>query len=144
MTKNKREPCGKLLYKSPSTGEYISQSQYLAELMVKKQADKKGHTLVYKYWNNKDDYWSKEFVKQVTEAGRLLKKYSIQAIINATNVVKWAYSLRTKDLISEIKNQQKILDEREKNLKKEEIVVNADTSSFKGNFKRKNILGKGL
>lgn len=140
----KDKPCGKMLYKSPSTGDFISQSQYIAELMVKKQADRKGHTLVYKYWNNKDDFWAGEYKNQVAEAAKLLKKYSVQAIINATNVVKWAYSLRTRDLVAEIKNQQKKLDEQLKNIKKEETIVNGDISSFKGNFSRKNILGKKL
>lgn len=140
----KDKPCGKMLYKSTSTGDFISQSQYIAELMVKKQADRKGHTLVYKYWNNKDDFWAGEYKNQVAEAAKLLKKYSVQAIINATNVVKWAYSLRTRDLVAEIKNQQKKLDEQLKNIKKEETIVNGDISSFKGNFSRKNILGKKL
>jgi len=140
----KDKPCGKMLYKSPSTGDYISQSQYIAELMVKKQADRKGHTLVYKYWNNKGDFWANEYKNQVAEAAKLLKKYSVQAIINATNVVKWAYSLRTRDLVAEIKNQQKKIDEQLKNIKKEETIINSDVTSFKGNFSRKNILGKKL
>lgn len=139
----KKTPSGKMVFKSISTGEYVSEHQYLAEIMVKRHADSKRHTLIYKYWN-KNDFWAKEFKNQVVQAGILLKKYSIRAIINAIQEIKWAYSLRTKVLIEEIKRQQEILNKKEKERSNSKLEVSNDTSSFKGSFVKKGILGKGL
>lgn len=138
----KKEPEGKMVFKSPNTGEHVSQHQYLAEIMVKRHAEKKGVVLTYKYWNKKDNFWAKEFKKQVTEAGKLLRKYSIRAIMNSLNEVKWAYSLRTKKLIDEIKRQQEIIDKLEKKSTIENI--SEDTTSFRPSFVNKGILGKNL
>jgi hypothetical protein len=138
----KKQPEGKMVYKSPSTGEHVAEHQYLAELMVKRHADKKGHVLTYKYWNNKDDFWAKEYRSQVGEAAKLLKRYSIRAIINALNVVKWPYSLRTHALLDEIKRQQVIIDKKVVSTEVKEI--SSDTTTFKGSFSRKGILGKDI
>ena len=138
----KKEPEGKMVFKSPNTGEYVSQHQYLAEIMVKRHAEKKGVVLTYKYWNKKDNFWAEEFKKQVTEAGKLLRKYSIRAIMNSLNEVKWVYSLRTKKLVDEIKRQQETLDKLEKKSTIENI--SEDTTSFRQSFVNKGILGKNL
>lgn len=133
---NKRDPRGKLVFKSPSTGEYVSEHQYLAEIMVKRKADREGYVLPYKYWNGKGK-WANEFRSQVTQSGKILKKFSIRAIMNALSEVKWVYSLRSAPLLRECEKQQLILD----NLEKKSIQnVNTNTSSFKGTFSKRRIV----
>lgn len=105
--KGKDEPDDVRRYKSPSTGEYVQAHQYIAEIMVSRKAAKQGKDLPYKYWNGTDE-WAKEFKSQVGSAAQLLNKYSSSVIIKAVLNVKWAYSLRTAKLITEIENQQKI------------------------------------
>jgi hypothetical protein len=61
-------------YRSPSTGDFCTAAQYLAELICQRQAtrDKIG-TLPYKFWNNSK--WKKVYIRQVALANKLIKSY---------------------------------------------------------------------
>jgi hypothetical protein len=129
-------------YKSRFTGEYVSAHQYIAEIVVKRKADYNREALPFKYWNIKDNKWAKEYKIQVVHSGKLISKYSSSAIISALDIYHWCYSLGNKTFLDEVKRQQKILDERDKQPKQE---VNTDSidKEVKQTFKKKKgILGK--
>jgi hypothetical protein len=137
--KGKEEPDDVRRYKSPSTGEYVQAHQYIAEIMVSRKAAKQGKDLPYKYWNGSDE-WAKEFKSQVASAAQLLNKYSSSVIIKAVLNVKWAYSLRTAKLISEIENQQKIAEVNESKIDQIDVVV--DPQVIGKTEKRVSFLGR--
>lgn len=61
-------------YRSPSTGDYCTGAQYLAEIICQRCADRdKVGTLPYKFWNLPK--WNKLYVRQVGLANKLVKKY---------------------------------------------------------------------
>lgn len=61
-------------YRSPSTGDYCTGAQYLAEIICQRCADKdKVGTLPYKFWNLPK--WNKLYIRQVGLANKLVKKY---------------------------------------------------------------------
>lgn len=61
-------------YRSPSTGDYCTGAQYLAEIVCQRNADKeKAGTLPYKFWNLPK--WKKLYVRQVGLANKLVKKH---------------------------------------------------------------------
>lgn len=61
-------------YRSPSTGDYCTGAQYLAEIICQRRADKeKVGTLPYKFWNLPK--WNKLYVRQVGLANKLVKKH---------------------------------------------------------------------
>ena len=102
MTKN---------YKHKTTGQECNAAQYIAEMVCLREAEKKrvGRP-AYALWNT--ELWKKKFKSQVTQAYKLLKKYSEKAIINALNSYKGKsiYSLRVKFLDPVIQNEQRKLD----------------------------------
>lgn len=129
-------------YKSRFTGEYVSAHQYIAEIVVKRKADYNKEALPFKYWNIKDNRWAKEYKTQVQQSGKLINKYSSSAIISALDIHSWAFSLMNKTVLDEIKRQQKILDERDKQ-PKQEINTDSIDKEVKQTFKKKKgIFGK--
>jgi len=61
-------------YRSPSTGDYCTSAQYIAEIICQRIADKeKVGTLAYKFWNNPK--WKKTYIRQVSLANKLIKEY---------------------------------------------------------------------
>ena len=69
-------------YKSPSTGDYCTGAQYIAEMMCQRMAEKDNEgSLAYKFWNTKK--WQKTYQLQVIAANRLVEKYEERAIIAA-------------------------------------------------------------
>lgn len=122
-------------YKSVVNGQMVSPHQYIAELSVKKNAERSGVVLPHGYWNNKESEWGKEFKKQVVAAGKLLKKYSPEAIIKTLNDNKWKYSLCTKDFDQRAKENHKKISERVWN--KPKIIEGTQTTpSFKKKSKK--------
>lgn len=82
-------------YQSPSTGEYCTCAQYVAEVMCTRMAQKDNEgTQAYKFWNT--DKWKKTYQHQVILANRLISKYSEGALSRAINSreLSRAYSLR--------------------------------------------------
>ena len=98
-------------YKSPSTGDYCTSAQYIAELMCQRMAERTNEgSLAYKFWNTKK--WKKTYQLQVIAANRLLNKYSDRAIVAALNTYKGLkiYSLRFPGLEEMIKTEHRRLD----------------------------------
>ena len=61
-------------YRSPSTGDYCTAAQYIAEIICQRIADKdKIGTLAYKFWNQPK--WKKTYIRQVSLANKLIKEY---------------------------------------------------------------------
>ena len=81
MAKNKSDSSR---YKSPSTGDYCTSAQYVAELMCQRMAEKSNEgSLAYKFWNTSK--WKKTYQLQVIEANRLTNKYDDRAVVAALN-----------------------------------------------------------
>ena len=98
-------------YKSPSTGDYCTSAQYIAELMCQRMAERTNEgSLAYKFWNTKK--WKKTYQLQVIAANRLVNKYNDRAIVAALNTYKGLkiYSLRFPGLEDMIKTEQSKLD----------------------------------
>lgn len=71
MSKNRTESSK---FRSPSTGDYCTSAQYLAEIICQRCADKdKVGTLPYKFWNLPK--WKKLYVRQVGLANKLIKAH---------------------------------------------------------------------
>lgn len=67
-------------YKSPSTGDFCTPAQYIAELICQKQAKhEKLGTLPYKFWNTPK--WKKIYIRQVSLANKLIKEYGEEPVI---------------------------------------------------------------
>ena len=110
-----KERSDKSKYVSPSTGEYCTCSQYIAEIMCTRMAQKENEgTQAYKFWNT--DKWKKTYQHQVVLANRLIKKYSTKAIVRAINSreLKSVYSLRYPNIDSVIRKYQKIIEQEDR------------------------------
>ena len=97
-------------YVSPSTGEYCTCAQYIAEIMCTRMAQKENEgTQAYKFWNTKK--WKKTYSYQIILANRLIKKFDCSAIIKAinSNQLKHVYSLGYPKLDQVILKYQKII-----------------------------------
>lgn len=67
-------------YKSPSTGDFCTSAQYVAEIICQKQAThEKLGTLPYKFWNLPK--WKKTYIRQVSLANKLIKEYGEEPVI---------------------------------------------------------------
>lgn len=67
-------------YKSPSTGDFCTSAQYVAEIICQKQAThEKVGTLPYKFWNLPK--WKKIYIRQVSLANKLIKEYGEEPVI---------------------------------------------------------------
>jgi len=127
-----------------SPGKYVTAAQYIVEIMCEKNAARDGRDLPAKFWSLPE--WAKFFRNQIPAANKLLDKYHAEAIIAALRDKKtWScYSLRAPFLIPHIEKQQKILEGKAKQPKKEvekrhEIPDNIYKKKRVGQFK-KNII----
>lgn len=67
-------------YKSPSTGDFCTTAQYVAEIVCQKQAThEKIGTLPYKFWNLPK--WKKIYIRQISLANKLIKEYGEEPVI---------------------------------------------------------------
>ena len=108
MTKERTE---KSNYKSPSTGDYCTCAQYIAEIMCTRMAEKENEgTQAYKFWNTRK--WRKTYGYQIVLANRLAKEYPCEAIVKAINSkeLKHMYSLGYPGLPKIIQKYQKIIE----------------------------------
>ena len=105
-------------YTSPSTGEFCTCAQYIAEIMCTRMAQKDNQgTQAYKFWNT--EKWKKIYQFQVILANRLISKHSELALAKAiqSKELSRAYSLR----------HPKVSDV----VRKYDIQVKADASNIK-------------
>ena len=80
----KRKRTTKSKYKHESTGDYCTCAAYVAEIMCKRNAERKNQgSLPHKFWNKKP--WDWTFKKQMFAANKILKEQKIteQALVKA-------------------------------------------------------------
>lgn len=120
------KPDGCKVYKSSSTAEYVTDAQYITEMIVERKARADKVTLTYKYWNDSKNKYAKYFRSQITQAHKLLNKYSVQAIIKALTKLQWCHSLFPAFFVKEVGVQQKILDNIDKAAKNQTIEISKE------------------
>lgn len=105
-----KQRTNKSKYTSPSTGEYCTAAQYLAELMITRQANKKKVNLPFKFWNH--DEWKRDYLTQLYRANALMKIYRSDAIVNVLTEKKnaWIYSLFYPKLEQMFEKEERRLD----------------------------------
>lgn len=97
-------------YKSPSTGDYCTGAQYIAEMMCQRMAENSNEgSLAYKFWNTSK--WKKTYQLQIIAANRLVDEYDERAIIAVLKSKRGQkiYSLRFPRLKEMIEEQAEIL-----------------------------------
>ena len=98
-------------YKHVTTGQECDAAQYIAEMVLLREAEKANEgTPAFQLWNTTK--WKNKFRSQVTKAYQLLNMYDDIAIINALKSPKgkWMYSLRLKALENIIQYEQTKVD----------------------------------
>lgn len=138
----KQEPDQVSKYKSPNTGEYVMASQYIAEVIINRKADKEGVKLEYKYWNNKEHKYHSDFKGQVSQAAKLLKKYSSKAIIKTMNDLFWCFSLRSKVFLDKLEQNNAIIIKNEQEAKGKVIEVGDPNKVKETSSSKKTILSR--
>lgn len=134
---NKKEIRGRFTYKSILTGEYVMPHQWVAEVLVKRKAEREGVILHDRFWLNKNDY-SKEFRKQVQQAAKLIKRYSEEALLLFVKNNPWKFSLFVKTNIESIKKEQELIDSRVVT----EIITEDAFQFISRKSNKKSLLGK--
>ena len=135
------EPTDKSKYQSPTTGEYCTDAQYIAEILTVRQAKKEGVNVRYKFWNHKP--WSTKYRYNVTEAYKILKQYSAKAVIAGIQEESWAYSLKAKKLLACIKKHHVKLtavDQRLEETKPLEVNKAIESVPIRRGRRRKNVI----
>jgi hypothetical protein len=80
---NRKEQSDVNKYKSPSTGDFCTSAQYVAEIICQRCAThEKAGTLPYKFWNLPK--WKKIYIRQVSLASKLIKEYGEEPVIKFT------------------------------------------------------------
>ncbi len=97
-------------YVSKVSGRDTSAAQFITELVMVRQAAKKGKDLPDKFWNMAE--WKLEYKKQIVKANTFLKVYDAKVIVatllNYKN--KWINSLWLPSLSELVEAQQILLD----------------------------------
>jgi len=98
-------------YKSPSTGDFCTPAQYVAEIICQKQAKhEKVGTLPYKFWNLPK--WKKIYIRQVSLANSLIKEFGEESVIKfvKSSAGKNTISLGARNVKKEIEKIKNTLD----------------------------------
>lgn len=97
-------------YRSPSTGDFCTAAQYIAEIICQRIADKdKLGTLAYKFWNQ--DKWKKTYIRQVSLANKLVKEYGDDFVrFIKSKSGKFIISLGMRDIKQRFEKFRKTLD----------------------------------
>ena len=112
-------------YKSPSTGDFCTPAEYVAELICQKQAKhEKLGTLPYKFWNTPK--WKKIYIRQVSLANKLIKEYGEEPVIKfvSSKAGSKTISLGARNVKSEIEKIKISLD----NAPKRDTIQTVETS----------------
>ena len=111
-----KERTDKSKYKSPSTDEYCTAAQWVAEVITTRVAKKeKVGSLPYKFWN--EGKWNKTYKWQVVCANRLIKQFGERTVIRFVRDNKYVISLGAKFVKRKLELLKPIIDaeiEREK------------------------------
>ena len=71
-------------YKSPSTGDFCTPAQYVAEIICQRQAKhEKAGILPYKFWNK--GKWKNIYIRQIGLANKLIKEFGEDAMMKFLN-----------------------------------------------------------
>jgi|TARA_R110000744_G_C19267917_1_gene552130 hypothetical protein len=100
-------------FKSPSTGEYCTVAQYIAEILIqrKAEADNKG-SLTYKFWNKTQ---RKNYTRQVQAVSTLIGKFGEPAVFDyIINTNRRVYSASPKWVKEAVEQHRLVLDRRPK------------------------------
>lgn len=129
-------------YQSPSTGDYCTAAQYITEILITRQAAKKGKKLPHKFWNVQP--WKTQFRKQIFWVNGLLKTYSAEAVVAALNSKdgKYIYSTAFPKLDYLIELEQAKIDKLKEDVKTVEINRASEDSSPRQSFGKKTQLSK--
>jgi hypothetical protein len=117
-------------YKSPSTGDFCTTAQYVAEIICQRYAKhEKAGTLPYKFWNLPK--WKKIYIRQVSLANKLIKEYGEEPVVKFTtsSVGLKTISLGARNVKKEIEKIKFVLDNSQKRATIE--VVEIETLEFK-------------
>lgn len=138
--KKKRKRSQKSRYKHESTGDYCTCAAYVAEIMCKRNAERKNKgSLPYKFWNKKP--WDWTFKKQMFAANKILKDHKIseEALVKAihSDEFKSIFSLNHPKAIGIIRKCQLLLNDQTE--KHQEIDVKKNASHQKKKYGRRNL-----
>jgi len=100
-------------FKSPSTGEYCTVAQYIAEILIqrKAEADNKG-SLAYKFWNKTQ---KKNYTRQVQAVSTLIGKFGESAVFDyIINTNRRVYSASPKWVKEAVEKHKSALDRQPK------------------------------
>ena len=100
-------------FKSPSTGEYCTVAQYIAEILIqrKAEADNKG-SLTYKFWNKTQ---RKNYTRQVQAVSTLIGKFGEPAVFDyIINTNRRVYSASPKWVKEAVEQHRLVLERRPK------------------------------
>ena len=129
-------------YPSPSTGKPVRFDQYLAEILVERQAREKLVTLPLRYWSNpKYLTWKKAFLSQQRGILALLKIYNEEAILRACRHNTWLYSVHFHKFSELVQEEQRKFD-IEKQIEKPDIKIIKDTTSISKPFGKASKISK--
>ena len=129
-------------YTSPSTGEFCTCAQYVAELMCTRMAQRKNQgTQAYKFWNT--DKWKKIYQFQVILANRLISKYSELALVKAvqSRELSRAYSLRHPK-VNEVVRKHDIQVKLDASKIKKDLDVNESAETRKKSYGKRSKLNQ--
>jgi len=137
----KRKRTQKSKYKHESTGDYCTCAAYVAEIMCKRNAERKNQgSLPYKFWSKKP--WDWTFKKQMFAANKILKDGTVteQALVKAihSDEFKSIFSLNHPNAAGIIRKYQLLLDDRTE--KQQDIDVKKNASHQKKKYGKRNIL----
>lgn len=123
-----------------SPGNYITEAQYITELICEKKAKSQKKELPNKFWNLPE--WQKFYRQQILAATSLLRLYKAKAIIAALNNKEaWnIYSLRAPQLDAIIEGESRKLKEIESKEQTIELDTHAKPRPVVGN--KKNIVNR--
>ena len=129
-------------FKSPSTGEYCTVAQYIAEILIqrKAEADNKG-SLAYKFWNKTQ---KKNSTRQVQAVSTLIGKFGESAVFDyIINTNKRVYSASPKWVKEAVEKHKSVLDRRPKqNIEVTEVSRNNTESQPRKTFGKKTLFSK--
>lgn len=117
-------------YKSPSTGDFCTPAQYIAEIICQRCAThEKAGTLPYKFWNLPK--WKKIYIRQVSLANKLIKEYGEEPVIKfvKSSSGKKTISLGARNVKKEIEKIKFTLDNSPKRVTIE--VIQPEVAEFK-------------
>ena len=119
-------------YISKNCGQEVTAAQYVAELMISRQAQRNNVALPFKFWNF--EVHKKPFMSQLFKANALLKLYPEEVLVSAIEKTGWLCTLMWKDIDSILEKELAEFELKKKLAKDspkfEEVDVNTSQKKF--------------